>query len=81
MSGVPANQIVIGLAFYGRGFKLKNANQSFPGAPALGPGSDGGEGIPVNKVCFHMEYRAKLTVLLHPFLFCFIFSILFRFVT
>lgn len=51
MSGVPASQIVIGLAFYGRSFKLKNGNYSFPGAPAIGPGSDGGEGIPVNKVC------------------------------
>lgn len=50
MSGVPASQIVIGLAFYGRSFKLKNGNYSFPGAPAIGPGSDGGEGIPVNKV-------------------------------
>lgn len=51
MSGVPASQIVIGLAFYGRSFKLKSANYSFPGAPAVGPGSDGGEGIPVNKIC------------------------------
>lgn len=50
LSGVPANQIVIGLAFYGRSFKLQNANYSMPGAPAMGPGSDGGEGIPVNKV-------------------------------
>uniref|UniRef100_A0A8W8M3U7 GH18 domain-containing protein n=1 Tax=Magallana gigas TaxID=29159 RepID=A0A8W8M3U7_MAGGI len=46
-----SNMLVLGIPYYGRSFRLQNPNMTMPGAPALGPGSDGGEGIPVNKIC------------------------------
>ena len=34
--GAPANKIIFGLPFYGRGFKLADANNNQPRAPSLG---------------------------------------------
>lgn len=39
--GFPQEKIVLGLAFYGRGFKLVDSAINKPGSPAKGPSSPG----------------------------------------
>ena len=38
---MPKDKICMGLAFYGRTFKLANSSDTGIGAPALGPGEPG----------------------------------------
>nr|H2A0L4.1 RecName: Full=Putative chitinase 1; AltName: Full=Chitinase-like protein 1; Short=Clp1; Flags: Precursor [Pinctada margaritifera]CCE46155.1 clp1 protein [Pinctada margaritifera] len=48
--GVPKRKINIGIPFFGRSYRTAQPNATI-GDPALGPGSDGGIGIPVSNIC------------------------------
>ncbi|KAK3091011.1 hypothetical protein FSP39_016448 [Pinctada imbricata] len=50
-AGVRIEKLILGIPFFGRSFTLKTANMSMPGSPAVGPGSDYGDGIPIHNLC------------------------------
>ena len=55
-AGVPKRKIVVGIPFFGRSYKLVSSNATNVGDPALGPGSDGGNGIPISSVSFSPQF-------------------------
>lgn len=48
--GVPGHKMVLGMPFFGRSYRLEDPAISMPGAPAIGPGTDNGDGIPLKHV-------------------------------
>ncbi|KAF5445760.1 hypothetical protein F2P56_034786 [Juglans regia] len=60
-AGVPGNKLVMGLAFYGKTWNLKDPNSHGVGAPAIGVGP-GDMGVLTFSQVMHFNNRTKATV-------------------